>query len=85
MPVDLIKFSYSAGELSEDLHGRGDLEGFHFGYRKGLNVFVDWRGGVKTRPGTLMCEPVFENPDEQSGYSAFRTFLSTLILKITIC
>ena len=61
MPIDVVKFSFAAGELSEDLHGRGDLEGFHFGYRKGLNVFVDWRGGVKTRPGTLMCEPVFED------------------------
>ena len=63
MPFDFIKFAFSAGELSEDLHGRGDLEGFKFGYREGLNVLVDWRGGLRTRPGTLMCEPLFESAD----------------------
>ena len=63
MPFDFVKFSYAAGELSPDLHGRGDLEGFQFGYREGLNVMVDWRGSVKTRPGTIMCEPLFEDVD----------------------
>lgn len=61
MPLDFIKFAFSAGELSEDLHGRGDLEGFRFGYREGLNVLVDWRGGLRTRPGTILAEPVFED------------------------
>ena len=61
--ADYIKFAFTAGELSEDLHGRGDLPGFQFGYREGLNVLVDWRGGLRTRPGTLMCEPLFEEPE----------------------
>jgi len=65
MLLDFVKFAYSAGELSPDLHARGDLEGFQLGYREGLNVFVDWRGGLKTRPGTLMCEPIFEDPDNE--------------------
>ena len=61
MPLDFIKFAFSSGELSEELHGRGDLEGFAFGFRKGTNVMVDWRGGLRSRPGTLMCEPLFED------------------------
>ena len=63
MPIEYIKFSHAAGELSPELHGRGDLEGFRFGYREGLNVMPDWRGGLRTRPGTLMCEPLFLDPD----------------------
>ena len=30
-------------------------------FREGLNVLVDWRGGLRTRPGTLMHEPLFED------------------------
>ena len=63
MPREYVKFSFSAGELSEELYGRGDLEGFNSGFRKGDNVMVDWRGGLQTRPGTLTCEPLWENKD----------------------
>ena len=59
MPFDFVKFAFSAGELSPELHGRGDLEGFRAGFRDGSNVVVDWRGGVRDRPGTRMAEPLF--------------------------
>ena len=59
MPFDFVKFAFSAGELSPELHGRGDLEGFRAGFREGSNVVVDWRGGVRDRPGTRMAEPLF--------------------------
>ena len=63
LPLEFVKFAHTAGELSPDLHGRGDLEGFDLGYRDGLNMLVDWRGGLRTRPGTVMCEPLFEDED----------------------
>ena len=76
MPLDFIKFAYSAGELSEDLHGRGDLGGFQAGYRDGMNVLVDWRGSIRTRPGTEFCEPLFEdsaNPGVRLSTFSFNT------------
>ena len=63
MPREFVKFAFNSGELSEDLHGRGDLQGFQTGFREGLNVIADWKGSLRTRPGTLMCEPVFEDSD----------------------
>ena len=76
MPLEFAKFAFTAGELSEELHGRGDLEGFRFGFREGLNVLVDWRGGLRTRPGTLMHEPLFEdsaNPGFRLSTFSFNT------------
>ena len=63
MPIEFLKFGFTAGELSPDLYGRGDLEGFQSGFRDSLNVLVDWRGGIRSRPGTVFCEPIFEDTD----------------------
>ena len=73
MPFDFVKFAFSAGELSPELHGRGDLEGFRAGFRDGSNVVVDWRGGVRDRPGTRMAEPLFldRSSGEQARLSTF--------------
>ena len=73
MPFDFVKFAFSAGELSPELHGRGDLEGFRAGFREGSNVVVDWRGGVRDRPGTRMAEPLFidKSISEQVRLSTF--------------
>ena len=73
MPFDFVKFAFSAGELSPELHGRGDLEGFRAGFRDGSNVVVDWRGGVRDRPGTRMAEPLFLDKSiaEQARLSTF--------------
>ena len=76
MPLEYIKFGFTAGELSPSLHGRSDLEGFQSGFREGLNVIVDWRGGIRTRPGTVMAEPLFEdaaNPGVRLSTFSFNT------------
>lgn len=51
MSVDFIKFAFSAGELSPTLLGRPDLEKYDLGLRKAHNWFVDYHGGLATRPG----------------------------------
>ena len=43
---------------------------------RGLNVIVDWRGGIRTRPGTVMAEPLFEdaaNPGIRLSTFSFNT------------
>lgn len=51
MSLDVIKFAFIAGELSPKLHGRPDLEKFDLGLALSYNWFVDYHGGISTRPG----------------------------------
>lgn len=51
MSVDFIKFAFTAGELSPTLLGRPDLEKFDLGLETAHNWFVDYHGGLSTRPG----------------------------------
>ncbi|ONG55716.1 hypothetical protein BKE38_08595 [Pseudoroseomonas deserti] len=46
-----IKTSFTAGELSDQLLGRGDLRAFENGARRLRNVFIEPTGGVTRRPG----------------------------------
>lgn len=52
MAKDLIQYAFAAGELSEKLFGRGDFAKYDFGLSQAYNFFVDYRGGLSTRPGT---------------------------------
>ncbi len=52
MSVDLLKYAFVAGELSDTLLGRTDYEKYDFGLAEAENWFVDYRGGLSTRPGT---------------------------------
>ncbi|MDJ0386731.1 hypothetical protein QMO56_01280 [Roseomonas sp. E05] len=45
------KTSFTAGELSSELLGRGDLRAFENGARRLRNVFIQPTGGVMRRPG----------------------------------
>jgi len=45
------KTSFTAGELSDQLLGRGDLRAFENGARRLRNVFIQPTGGVMRRPG----------------------------------
>ncbi|MXP63708.1 hypothetical protein E0493_10150 [Roseomonas sp. M0104] len=45
------KTSFAAGELSDQLLGRGDLRAFENGARRLRNVFIQPTGGVTRRPG----------------------------------
>lgn len=52
MPLDFIKYAFVAGEISNTFYGRSDLEKFDLGLALARNWFVDYRGGISTRPGS---------------------------------
>lgn len=56
MSLDVIKFAFIAGEVSPNFFGRSDLESFDMGLAEATNWFVDYRGGLSTRPGTIFDE-----------------------------
>lgn len=51
-PVDIVRFGFVAGEISENYHFRSDLEKFDLALSVVRNYFVDYRGGLSSRPGT---------------------------------
>lgn len=51
MAVATILTSFAAGEVAPSLYGRVDLQKYHVGASTARNVFVDYRGGMKSRPG----------------------------------
>lgn len=51
MSSDLIQYAFVAGEISPKLLGRSDYEKYDFGLKSANNWFVDYRGGLSTRPG----------------------------------
>jgi len=59
--ADLIKFAFVAGELSPTFLGRTDLEKYDFGLATAINWFVDYRGGISTRPGTVFVDYIMED------------------------
>ena len=61
MSVDLVKYAFIAGEISPTLFGRTDLTKFDLGMAEATNFFVDYRGGLSTRPGTQFFELVRED------------------------
>lgn len=52
MTQSVIQSSFAAGELSQNLFARVDLDKYHTGAAKMENFFVDYRGGASTRAGT---------------------------------
>lgn len=58
MSVDLVKYAFIAGEISPTLFGRTDLTKFDLGMAEAKNFFVDYRGGLSSRPGTQFCEKI---------------------------
>jgi hypothetical protein len=52
MSTELIKYAFIAGEVSPTLFGRTDLTKYDLGMALAYNWFVDYRGGLTTRPGT---------------------------------
>lgn len=61
MSVDVVKFAFIAGELSPTLFGRTDLTKFDLGMAEAKNFFVDYRGGLSSRPGTRFMEHVYRD------------------------
>jgi len=53
MVDSFIQPSFSSGEVSPSLYGRVDLAKYRVGAALARNFFVDYRGGLSNRPGTL--------------------------------
>lgn len=58
MSAEIIKYAFVAGELSPSFYGRGDLEKFDLGLARAHNWFVDYAGGISTRPGLIFVDYV---------------------------
>ena len=65
MAVATILTAFAAGEVAPSLYGRVDLAKYHVGASTARNMFVDYRGGMKSRPGTH-----FVGQCKQNGLSA---------------
>jgi len=52
MSANLIQYAFAAGEIAPKLIGRSDLEKYDLGVALARNWFVDYRGGISTRPGS---------------------------------
>lgn len=71
MSVELIKYAFSAGEISPSLYGRTDLEKYDMGMALTRNWFVDYRGGLSTRPGTEFLDYI-KHPDREVKLMSFQ-------------
>lgn len=71
MPDDLIKYAFVGGVLSPKLFGRTDLEKFDLGLAEGMNWFVDYQGGITTRPGLEFVDYTLFN-DAPTKFVPFR-------------
>lgn len=70
MSIDVVKYAFIAGEISPTLFGRTDLTKFDLGMAEATNFFVDYRGGLSSRPGTQFFEFVKED-DKETRYVPF--------------
>lgn len=56
MSTDIVKYAFIAGEISPTLFGRTDLTKYDLAVAEGENFFVDYRGGLSSRPGFEFCD-----------------------------
>jgi hypothetical protein len=61
LTTDLIQFAYVAGEIAPSFHGRSDLEKYDLALDTAENFFVDYRGGISTRPGLEFIDYVMDD------------------------
>lgn len=64
MSTEVIKYAFIAGELSPTLYGRGDLTKYDLGMAEAYNFFVDYRGGLSSRPGFEFCGYVADDDQD---------------------
>jgi len=69
--LDDIQYGFSAGEISPKLIGRGDLDKYDLGLALARNVFIDPRGGLSSRPGSIFVDFVKED-DKPTKYFPFK-------------
>lgn len=58
MSNNLIQYAFGSGEISPKLYGRSDLEKYDLGVALAKNFFVDYNGGLSTRPGTEFLDRI---------------------------
>jgi len=68
---ELIKYAFTGGEISPSLYGRSDLEQYDLGVALAKNWFVDYRGGLSSRPGFEFCDFVMHD-DKETKFFDFR-------------
>jgi len=56
MSTDIVKYGFIAGEISPSLYGRTDLTKYDLAVAEAQNFFVDYRGGLSSRPGTQFID-----------------------------
>ena len=71
MTLDLIKFAFVGGEVSEAYYGRSDLEKFDLALAEAENWFVDYRGGISNSSGTELIDYVM-NDEFPTKYFSFK-------------
>lgn len=90
MGVPVIQTSFAGGILSRSLFARVDLDKYHIGAEQIFNWFVDYRGGVSTRPGTAFVDRARGNgtvrlwPFQVSTTQAYLLVFTDLNLRIYI-
>jgi len=60
MSENVIQSSFASGELSPSLFARVDIAKYHSGAARMRNMFVDYRSGASTRPGTEFIRPAVQ-------------------------
>lgn len=79
MTGKFVKFSSTAGVLAPGYLNRNDLQKYDLALEEGTNWFVDYQGGLNTRPGTEFHDIVesldFKLAPFQYGYSLSNTNL----------
>lgn len=70
MSTDVVKFAFIAGEISPTLYGRSDLTKYDLGMAEAHNFFVDYRGGLSSRPGFQFIDFV-KDDDKATRYAEF--------------
>jgi hypothetical protein len=56
-----IQYAFVAGEISPTYLGRQDLQKYDLGLELAKNWFIDYRGGLSTRPGTKFHDFVWKD------------------------
>lgn len=79
MPQLRPQYAFVAGELSPDVYGRPDLAKFDLGLALARNYFVNYRGGVVSRPGTQYVG-LIEKAELGFSLQRFKTTSSDLML-----
>lgn len=79
MAAPVIQPSFANGELSPKLYGRIDLQKYHSAAALIRNFFVDYRGGVSNRAGSMFVGPCSTPAPNRSSLPRLIPFLFSTI------